>query len=66
MEWISVKDKLPEEDQEVWYYFDAVGVHKGKYTGRLYFIGKESHFSNTFYGKSGFLTDDVTHWMPYL
>lgn len=56
MKWISVEDRLPEEGISVLYYFGCVGVHKGKY--------KKNGRSNIFYGNSGFLTDDVTHWMP--
>ena len=52
-EWISVDDWLPEEGQSVIYYFDVVGMHFGKYYG-----------DNCFGGRSGFLTGDVTHWMP--
>ena len=54
--WISMKDKKPEEGQEVWYYFDVVGVHCGRY--------HLSEDGDLFIGLNGFLTDDVTHWMP--
>lgn len=53
VEWISVKQRMPDEGQSVLYYFDVVGVHSGKYGG-----------DDVFYGASGFLTGDVTHWMP--
>lgn len=52
--WISVNDLLPEDGANVIYYFDQVGVHRGKYDAN----------SNTFYGRSGWLWNDVTHWMP--
>jgi len=52
--WIACKDRMPEHDQKVIYYFDVVGMHFGKYDAE----------SNTFYGSGGFLWNDVTHWMP--
>lgn len=52
-EWISVEDRLPEDGQEVLYYFEITGINQGVY--RDY---------NTFTGPKGFLTGDVTYWMP--
>jgi hypothetical protein len=62
MEWIKVEDELPEEGQKVIYFFEYVGIHIGKFMKDKDNIG--CPYGNTFYGKSGFLTDDVTHWMP--
>jgi len=56
MEWIEVKDRLPEEDQRVIYWFEHTGVHYGKFT--------MTEHGACFYGPGGWLTDDVTHWMP--
>lgn len=53
-QWIQCKDRLPEDKQRVIYYFDMVGIHMGRYDAS----------SNTFHGPSGFLQEDVTHWMP--
>lgn len=53
-QWISVEDRLPEHRQEVYYFFDYVGVCAGAY---------DAH-DNVFYGARGFLHLDVTHWMP--
>lgn len=55
-QWISVKDRMPEEEQRVLYYFAPVGMHTGRY--------KKTEHGNVFYGAAGWLTDDVTHWMP--
>lgn len=44
----------PKYGQDVVYFFDRVGVHVGKYGGDW-----------LFYSDKGFLTGDVTHWMPY-
>ena len=57
MDWIKVTDKLPEEGQRVFYYFKKVGVHRGHYY-------TSEPYGSTFYGPNGWLTDDVTHWMP--
>ena len=60
--WISVKERLPEHGQTVIYYFAPLGVFVGKYK-RL--TGRDAKYgTNLFYGPSGFLIDDVTHWMP--
>lgn len=60
-EWIKMSDRQPEHGQAVIYYFDMVGRHRGFYSTGLDEDGYRYH---TFYGKGGFLTDDVTHWMP--
>lgn len=52
-EWIKYAEQKPEEDSEVFYFFEHCGIFRGKYFGR-----------STFGGESGFLTGDVTHWMP--
>lgn len=59
--WIKMKDQKPEEGQKVIYYFRPVGVHRGVYNR-----GYEEEYGHydCFSGKGGFLTDDVTHWMP--
>jgi len=61
MEWISVEERLPEEGQNVLFYFEVTGVEVGHYT-----LINDVHYGkgNQFYNKGGFLTDDVTHWMP--
>jgi hypothetical protein len=58
--WISVKDKLPTEGQRVIYYFKMVGVHVGRYKS----LTDEDGVHQVFYSNAGWLTDDVTHWMP--
>lgn len=60
-DWIRLDERKPEEGQEVIYYFDMVGVHRGFYVTET---DEEGYVHDIFYGKSGFLTDDVTHWMP--
>ena len=63
--WISVEDAMPEEGQKVWYYFQPVGRHRGTFDG--YWVdedGKEWKGMHMFSCDYGFLTGDVTHWMP--
>ena len=56
-EWIRVDEHRPEVGQWVLYYFDRLGMHLGWYA-------VDEDGSDIFYGASGFLSDDVTHWMP--
>jgi len=58
--WIDIKDKKPVEGQEVFYYFNITGVSRGRYTRKPF----KDIEGNCFYGSDGWLTDDVTHWMP--
>jgi len=67
MEWISVSDKLPEEGQRVIYFFEHTGISIGKYKKTIIKddeTGEIWDMMDTFYGLDGFLSDDVTHWMP--
>jgi hypothetical protein len=60
-EWIRVDERLPEEGQAVLYYFSMVGRHRGHFTR---WTDPDGYTYNVFHGKEGFLSDDVTHWMP--
>ena len=59
MKWIKIEDELPKEEQRVIYYFKGTGIGLGYYSGKVW-----PDKSNCFYGADGWLTDDVTHWMP--
>jgi uncharacterized protein YbaR (Trm112 family) len=68
MNWIDIKDQKPEEDRELFYFFEVLGVYRGKYEQseyppELFEEGTEPVYGNSFYGSHGFLTDDVSHWM---
>lgn len=62
MSWINIEDRLPEEGQRVIIYFKMTGIDIMKYHD---LEGTEDRImgKNLFTGR-GFLTDDVTHWMP--
>jgi hypothetical protein len=67
--WISIKDKKPRKGQRVWYYFHFFKrIYAGKYmlddVSDICNKPKGTCFSNVFYGKSGWLSDDVNYWMP--
>jgi hypothetical protein len=69
MNWIHINDQKPEEDQEVFYFFAFLGSYRGKYKlieypSEMFSEGDEPVYGDCFYGDDGFLTDDVTHWMP--
>ena len=71
MEWISVKDRLPEDDQHVLVYHAedfhiTVGYFESDYV--QYYIESDG---SKFYTDDGWETEiswapkgDVTHWMP--
>jgi hypothetical protein len=64
-QWVSVKDRLPEEDIAVLVYGqvlndppDVIGVRR-RYNG-------DQEWKHTWESEDGFIyrEDDVTHWMP--
>lgn len=68
-EWFYSKNKKPEENQEVWYYFPPLkNVFKGFFTriDLSYEFGLEDGkiICDQFYGDHGFLTDEEVYWMP--
>ena len=68
-DWIDINNQRPEEDQKVFYFFAFLGVYRGQYSlveypEEMSDEGSEPVYGDCFHGKGGFLTDDVTHWMP--
>jgi len=58
-EWISVKDKLPEEDEMmILFYSTEGGVCSGNYE-----VEEEVYYSLDYIGGAGY-RKSVTHWMP--
>lgn len=60
-QWISVKDKLPEPEQEVFLYDRDSAKH--------YAIGwlrkKKGYCKSKWFVTNGYVTDEsITHWMP--
>ena len=65
MKWIKVEKRVPQKDENCWYYFELLGMFRGQYGGVLVDEhGKEMPGYHIFYNDEGFLTDDVTHWHP--
>jgi hypothetical protein len=67
MSWNKIEDTKPEEEVEVFYFFPFLGMYRGKYVpvqypSEIFEEGEEPCYGDCFYGESGFLTDDVTHW----
>lgn len=54
LNWVDVRDALPEPNADVFYFFEVTGACMGQYRGD----GK----TNEFGGHRGFLGDDVTIW----
>lgn len=63
--WLRIDEQKPYNEQPVFYYFGFFDkIYKGAYsTEEVEFSGKIL-VMDCFYGKSGFLSDDVTYWMP--
>ncbi len=59
MEWISVKDRLPEEDSKI-LVFEGYGIFLASYEFNEY--QKKMFFYEYSTGKM--FWDHVTHWMP--
>lgn len=70
MKWIRIDEQKPMEGQEVFYWFEPFEeIYKGKffmdnYEGRLDWNPNKPG-GDIFADKGGWLTDDVTYWMPY-
>jgi len=63
--WIKCENKMPTVGQKVWYFFEVVGSHRGTFDG--WYVdddGKKWDGMHMFSNDYGFLTGDVTHWMP--
>jgi hypothetical protein len=58
MKWKRIDRFKPAQKQEVWYWFE---IFQKTYAG---FYRTDSHGQDMFYGSCGWLTGDVTYWMP--
>lgn len=78
--WINVKDQLPEDGQQVYYFSPILGLWRGKYvyTPFTYTFDADGNkipvtaelaaaiSPHVFVGGGGSCdTDEVTHWQPY-
>jgi len=61
--WLDIQDHVPDIDQDVLYYFEGVGIGLGTYKG-VDNTPEWGLLGHVFAGDSGWLTDDVTHWLP--
>lgn len=63
--WVSVKENLPKEGQQIYYFCDFLGIFKGIYhfekTRVAIAISPHTFISN--HGKLD--ADEVSYWMPY-
>lgn len=62
MNWISVKEGMPDAGDCVWYFYSPVGVWRGVFDG--YHDDNLNLHIFTCSETTGWLTGDVTHWMP--
>ncbi len=63
MKWIKIEDAQPRDGDIVITCFEVTGIETARYKN-LKGTEDEIFGWNCFTNKSGFLTDDVTHWMP--
>ena len=64
MKWNDIRKVKPQENQRVIYFFDVTGVGIGNYHRVKGGALGEDYTIDVFQGSTGFLGDDVTHWMP--
>ena len=62
MKWIKIEDKVPPEGVNLLYFFDCTGISLGQYYGIEPDYCPET--GHVFGSADGWLTGDVTHWMP--
>ena len=62
--WLDINEHVPEVGQHVIYYFDGVGVHTGQYKGVDDLHPDFGDCGHVFTGDLGWITGDVTHWLP--
>lgn len=67
--WIDIHDEKPYNNEPVYYYFDFfdkvyVGYYNEEDVSEIYNEPYGKYKSNCFYGRCGFLCDDVVFWMP--
>ncbi len=63
MDWIKIEDQTPKDGDKVITYFEHTGIEIAIYKD-LEGTEDEIFGKNLFFNKNGWLTDDVTHWMP--
>ncbi len=60
-QWIDIMQEKPKEGQSCWYWFE---VFKKVYAGKYSKVDETPLIGDMFYDPKGYLTDDVTWWMP--
>lgn len=64
MEWISVKDKLPQVEDKVLFYSDGYGIRFGYRQATFANNPKKPRPIKWVVYSSNHYRTDVTHWMP--
>jgi|GEM_PF-2870310 hypothetical protein len=62
--WISVKDRLPEKDNEDWYIIVLTRERRGREAKRIVRVGYWDCYHKRFWGFEAGFDYTVTHWMP--
>ena len=60
--WIKIEDEVPPKGTKLLYFFDCTGISLGEYYGIEPDYCPET--GHVFASRDGWLTGDVTHWMP--
>jgi len=65
--WVSTRDRLPNDGQNVLYYFKHVGMHLGVFN-KIELpeeeVGEKGVFADCFSSENGFLCDEDMYWVP--
>ena len=64
--WVDINDEMPKEGVDVLIIYDCCGTPDIDIMQRQAWHDEKHniHCENSFVGKRGFLSGDVTHWMP--
>ena len=60
--WRKIEDEVPPKGVKLLYFFECTGISLGEYYGREPEYPCENN--HVFASRNGWLTGDVTHWMP--
>ena len=64
MEWISVKDRLPPQDEDILCWCISHGGENTTFEGQEGYAAIDKNLGNGVFRTNAFFNAYVTHWMP--